>query len=245
MKNFVAKRLKPLLFITIFVASITSAMQYFNVLQRLEYIAYDWQLTLARQHKTPPQDVKIVLVDDASLQAMDPVAGDWPWPRSVFADVIDFLAKGKPKAIIFDILFSESETEEQANFSDTRLIEATRNAGNVHHAMLFMTDDGIAPEAAFPLPTGISRFGATSINAASVQQPPLKISHQNETRLVYNNFLAPVSGLYQAAAGLGVITKEKDADGVLRRMTPFFQYQDQYFRALSTASLSMADSKSE
>jgi adenylate cyclase len=245
MKNFIAKRLKPLLFITIFVAVIASTIQYFNVLQRLEYIAYDWQLTLARQNKTPPEDIKILLVDDASLQAMDPIAGRWPWPRSVFADVIDFLAKGNPKAIIFDTLFSESETEEQANFSDARLIEATRNAGNVHHAMLFMTDNGIAPEAAFPLPAGISRFGATSINAASVQQPSLKLSHQNESRPVYNNFLAPIDGLYQAAAGLGVVTEKSDADGVLRRMAPFFKYQDQYFRALSTAPLYMTDSKSE
>ncbi|MGD8593814.1 MAG: adenylate/guanylate cyclase domain-containing protein [Gammaproteobacteria bacterium] len=245
MKNFIAKRLKPLLFITIFVTAIASSIQYFDVLQRLEYIAYDWQLTLARQNKTPPQDIKIVLVDDASVQAMDPIVGRWPWPRSVFADVIDFLAKGKPKAIIFDILFSENETEVQANSSDARFIQATRDAGNVHHAMLFMNDDSIAPQAAFPLPTAIARLGATSLNAASVRQPSFILSHRNEPRPVYNNFLAPIDGLYQASAGIGVVTVEKDADGVLRRMTPFFQYQDQYFRALSTAPLYMADSQPE
>ncbi|WP_455212103.1 CHASE2 domain-containing protein [Kaarinaea lacus] len=245
MNNIVAKRLKPLLLITIFVAAIAGAVQYFNVLQRLEYIAYDWQLTLARQHKTPPQDVKIILVDDASLQAMDPIVGRWPWPRSVFADVIDFLAMGEPKAIVFDILFSENETEDPANFSDRRLIEATYNAGNVHHAMLFMSDDGIAPEAAFPLPAAISRLGATSLNAATVQQPSINLSHEKPSPTVFNNFLAPIDGLYQTAAGLGVVTVEKDSDGVLRRMTPFFQYQGQFFRGLSTAPLFMADSQSE
>ena len=245
MENFVAKRLQPLLFITIFVAAIASAVQYFNVLQRLEYIAYDWQLTLARQHKTPPQDIKIILIDDASLQAMDPIVGRWPWPRSVIADVIDFLALGEAKAIVFDILFSENETGDQANASDARLVQATYNAGKVHHAMLFMADDSIAPQTAFPLPADFSRHGATSLNAAWVQQPSLTLSHQNEPSPVYNNFLAPFDGLHQAAAGVGVVTVEKDADGVLRRMAPFFLYQDQYYRALSTAPLELNDMQAD
>jgi adenylate cyclase len=60
----------------------------------------------------------------------------------------------------------------------------------------------------------------------------------------YNNFLIPIDGLYQSAAGVGVVTAEKDADGVLRRMTPFFQYQAQNYPALSTASLGLTNRQS-
>ena len=238
MKNFTAKRLKPLLLITIFVAAIASAVQYFNIAERLEYIAYDWQLTLARQNKTPPEDIKIVLVDEASLQAMDPIVGRWPWPRSVFADVIDFLAKGEPKAIIFDILFSETESAGQGNSSDARLIEATANAGMVYQAMSLMEDNAIANEASAQLPAEMTRYSASPArNPVPQTAAPNWFDPQATKGHWYNNFLLPFDGLYQAAAGVGVVTAEPDADGVLRRMIPYFEYQDHSFPALSTAPL--------
>jgi adenylate cyclase len=246
MKNFVAKRFKPLLLITIFVTVIAGAAQHFNVLQRLEYIAYDWQLTLARQHKVPPEDIKVILVDDASLQAMDPIVGRWPWPRSVFAEVIDFLAQGKSKAVIFDILFAETENgSDQANSGDARLIEATQNAGMVYHAMLLTADKEMARQAAVPLPADISLHNTASLTISSARQQPLLLSDPNNTSPVYNNFLLPFDGLHQGASGLGVVTAEKDADGVLRRLVPFFQYMGQSYPALSTASLSTAKGQSD
>jgi len=244
MKNFVAKRLKALLFITILVTAIAGATQHFNVLQRLEYIAYDWQLTLARQGKTQPEDIKIILVDDASLQAMDPIVGRWPWPRSVFAEAIDFLARGEPKAVIFDILFSETENAAERHKSgDAHLIESTQSAGMVYHAMLFMHDDELASYGATPLPSYISQYDTAELSNRSLQKQSVLFDRQNNPP-DYNNFLIPIDGLYQSAAGVGVVTAEKDADGVLRRMTPFFQYQAQNYPALSTASLGITNRQS-
>lgn len=37
----------------------------------------------------------------------------WPWPRKKMAEVVDILAKFKPKAIVIDILFQNSESEEE------------------------------------------------------------------------------------------------------------------------------------
>lgn len=245
MKNFVAKRLKPLTLITVFVAAIAGAAQYFQVLQRLEYIAYDWQLTLTRQHQPVPDDIKIILVDDASLQAMDPIVGRWPWPRSVFAEVIDFLAKGQPKALIFDILFSEAENApQQAGSGDEQLIAATKNAGMVYHAMQLLADEEFAPYAAKPLPTAITRHNTAALVNTQVRKQVV-FNHQNNSSPAYNNFLIPIDGLYQGAAGIGVVTANKDADGVLRRMAPFFPYQDKTYPALSIAPLSNAQDQSE
>lgn len=241
MKQFIAKRLKPLLFITVFVAAACSAVQNFGWLQRLEYIAYDWQLTLARQNKTPPDDIKIILVDDASLRAMDPIVGRWPWPRKVFAEVIDFIARGNPKAIIFDILFSENEkdTTGVTDGNDSRLVSATQNAGMVYHAMLFMNDEG--QSGSVDLPSSVVRHNP-AIPAGYLPTGHLPASTVNQP---YNNFLIPIDGLYQSAAGLGVVTVDKDSDGVLRRMAPYFAYQGQYFPALSTVPLFQRNAPSE
>jgi adenylate cyclase len=40
---------------------------------------------------------------------MLPIAGSWPWPRSVHGELVKGLAAQRPKAIVFDILFSEPD----------------------------------------------------------------------------------------------------------------------------------------
>lgn len=72
-----------------------------------------------------PVDPRILLVtiDDPSLKKL----GQWPWPRSLHADLIDRLSAGQPASILFDVIFSEPG--DAAN--DKRLAEAVCNAGNV------------------------------------------------------------------------------------------------------------------
>ncbi len=72
-----------------------------------------------------PVDPRILLVtiDDASLKKL----GQWPWPRSLHADLIDRLSAAQPAGILFDVIFSEPG--DPAN--DKRLADAVCNAGNV------------------------------------------------------------------------------------------------------------------
>src|SRR5262249_49795345 len=56
------------------------------------------------------------------LVRMEQDAGRWPWPRVVYADVIEGLAAQKPRAIVFDIAFAESDTfraQDDAQFAAT------------------------------------------------------------------------------------------------------------------------------
>jgi adenylate cyclase len=57
----------------------------------------------------PDPDIVIVDVDDKSLGEMQLAAGSWPWPRSVHGELVKGLAAQRPKAIVFDILFSEPD----------------------------------------------------------------------------------------------------------------------------------------
>lgn len=72
-----------------------------------------------------PIDPRILLVtiDDLSLKKL----GQWPWPRSLHADLIDRLNAAKPAGILFDVIFSEPG--DPAN--DQRLAQSMCNAGNV------------------------------------------------------------------------------------------------------------------
>lgn len=75
-----------------------------TLLARARYAAFDYyQLIMPRERKAEPP--VIIAVDDDSLKRI----GQWPWPRSVMAELIDRLAERKPSAIALDILFLEPD----------------------------------------------------------------------------------------------------------------------------------------
>jgi CHASE2 domain-containing sensor protein len=74
------------------------------------------------------QDIVIIDVNEASLAAMSGEYGRWPWPRQVFGEFLENIEKQKPKAIVFDILFSDADVtnpDSDQFFNDT--IAATNN----------------------------------------------------------------------------------------------------------------------
>jgi serine/threonine-protein kinase len=73
-------------------------------LESIELKTFDWRARLDKPPRVLPQ-VVIVSIDDDSLGKM----GRWPWPRSLIAQMMDFLSKSGAKVIGADILFSEPE----------------------------------------------------------------------------------------------------------------------------------------
>ncbi len=57
----------------------------------------------------PDSDIVIVDINEASLAAMAKDFGRWPWPRQVLGEFLEQVEKQQPKAIVFDILFSDSD----------------------------------------------------------------------------------------------------------------------------------------
>lgn len=78
----------------------------------------------------PQADPDIVIVDinEASLSAMAKEYGRWPWPRQVLAEFVENVERQQPRAIMFDILFSDPDVynpDSDAYFDE--VIKATRN----------------------------------------------------------------------------------------------------------------------
>ena len=92
-----------------------------NAFARTENTLYD-QL----YQKVSPTDTRIVIigVDEESIAAL----GQWPWPRSIMADMVESLAEGGAAAIGIDI---EYDTVSRDSKEDQRLAEALTQAGVV------------------------------------------------------------------------------------------------------------------
>lgn len=77
--------------------------------QSLDDLLLD-RLQLARAGTQSP-DPRIVLVDidEESLKRMAPIVGQWPWPRAVHGQLLESLLPTAPRAVVFDLLFSEPD----------------------------------------------------------------------------------------------------------------------------------------
>ena len=71
-------------------------------LRNLVFDAYQRQLPRAYDEHAP---VRIVDIDDESLRRL----GQWPWPRTLFARLVDRLADSGAGVIAFDIVFAEPD----------------------------------------------------------------------------------------------------------------------------------------
>lgn len=87
--------------------------------------AFDLYQSL-RPRSVASQPVVIVAIDDDSISSL----GQWPWPRTTFADLVDRLTALGAAAIAIDVLFVEPDRTSPAAIakSSRYLDDATRQA---------------------------------------------------------------------------------------------------------------------
>ena len=84
--------------------------------------AFDFMVSIRLIVPKPDKDIVIVDINEASLAAMAKEYGRYPWPRQVFGEFLENIEKQKPKAIVFDILFSDPDIvnpDSDSYFNDT------------------------------------------------------------------------------------------------------------------------------
>jgi len=200
---------------------VTLLLDQFGALQRMEWITYDARMELTRDNSRLHPELAVVLIDDASLHAMDPLVGRWPWPRSVYADVLEFMAMGGARAVVFDILLAE--THEPS--SDRRLARTGEETGIAFHAAQIMRE-GTRDAAGLgrPLPKDFADAFAIGKAKQFVDRGA-------------NSYILPLAPLYRSAADIGVVGVDADSDSVYRRLNLFSVYRDRVFPALSVTPL--------
>jgi len=218
------------LLIAFAVFSITVAFYFRGYFEKPEFFVYDTKAKLFRSDKVPPKNIKVILVDDASLKALEGVAGRWPWPRAIWADLLDFLSRGGAKVVLFDILFTE-QTGRNEEANDLALADATRDYGNVYHSMVTNRetpddDRKFHDQLGLPLPAEfVQRFALSAVSGSLTVKP----GSEN------NDYALPIEPLRKASRGVAVVEFAKDRDGVLRRTKPLREYQGKYFPVLGLA----------
>lgn len=110
-----------------------------DVFSSLDHALSDVFVRKVAANLKPDPDIVIVDIDERSIAAMQDVAGSWPWPRSVHGELLEGIAKQEPKAIVFDLLFSEPDRYRPE--SDQMFNEVLSGMHNVYLPMLQMEGD--------------------------------------------------------------------------------------------------------
>ncbi len=102
------RRARPALLIGLGAAALAAALWAVGVLDAWERAAWSWRVRAAAAPSAATPTIKLILLDQASLDWGSRENGwSWPWPREVYAPVLDFCTRGGARTVAFDVLFTE------------------------------------------------------------------------------------------------------------------------------------------
>jgi len=217
------------------VATLVSlALEQTGTLDFLENKFLDLNVRRVSSNDKPSKDIVVVLVDEASLKSMKPLVGRWPWPRSLWAEMIGFLQAAGARAVLFDVLFTEPQiprdSKGRLGVDDGLLVGATKKGGRVFHAFQLVEDTEDEYNRGLigrPVPQTFS-------DAFSLRQV---VARDSSTDGLFNNHYLPVDELYIASHGAGVVEFKPDSDGLYRSTSLLRKYDGKYYPVLPVAFL--------
>jgi adenylate cyclase len=203
---------------------------------RLSSLVFD---EYQRLNPRTPGDTPIVIVDideDALAEI-----GQWPWPRSRLAVLVDRLGEMGAAAIAFDIVFSEKDRT-----SLSRTLLDLREAGadvTFPGAIPELDNDAIFAGALKGNPS-ILGFALTDEIKSEVPKPKAGFAFAGrDPRQILPSYSGSVHILpefYQAAHGLGFFSFPATTDGVVRKMPLIARSGDELYPTLGMESLRVA-----
>ena len=99
--------------------------------ERAELATVDARFSV-RGELEPPEDLVVVGIDDVTFDELPGGLARFPFDRRVFAKVLEVVAAARPRAIVYDVQFTEPQGDSEEDLeADNALIEASRRARTV------------------------------------------------------------------------------------------------------------------
>ncbi len=182
--------------------------------------------------------VRIVDLDEKSLAKY----GQWPWPRTRVADMVNELTRLGAVAIGFDIMFFEPD-----RMSPGAIAATLRDLDDVTRDKLreLPSNDQVLAEAIQKNRVVLGETGLPSkvpdLDKSLAVTPLAMLGGEPQSLLVqFPGLLRNIRTLEQAAAGFGVLTIKTEHDGIVRRVPLIMQTQGITMPSLSFELLRIA-----
>ena len=183
----------------------------------IENKTFDLRQSVISKHKTASKDIVLITIDDASYEyALDNI-GEWPLPRGLYADLVEFVEKQKPRTLAFDMLFVKSAKNNAAE--DKKLATVFGKYDNLYTAMNFdhQSEDLRKPQE---LP---QKFEITLKNLSDI----------NFEENAFTNYRPIVEDIINNTSNIGTVNISRSNDGILRKAPVLVKYRDKFYPQMS------------
>lgn len=206
--DMVGRRLRQSFFLylaavfTVIAVVDASSVHFFSGMRQS---SFDTMLRLRLNVPRPDPDIVIVDIDEKTLAAMAQDYGRWPWPRQVLAEFLEKVEVQKPKAVVFDVLFSDPDIQNPD--SDAYFNAAIAATDNSFLPMLRLdaSHDALSELPAGHIPGVVQGEAAVPDARLAMIIPPFEAA--------------------QKAGRLGTHNVYPDSDGVVRRYPVYIDAQ--------------------
>lgn len=181
-------------------------MAFLHLTTEMKQVGFDMMVRYRFLVPEPDRDIVIIDIDESTLAAMAKEYGRWPWPRQVMGKFIEQIERHKPRAVVFDILFSDPDVYNQS--SDEYFDAVIASTTNTFFPVLRLSASEDAQSKLNPamIPGATPLEGEAQTDATMAMLMPYFKSVKDGKRLGMNNIYP-------------------DSDGVVRQ---YISYIDDY-----------------
>jgi adenylate cyclase len=232
------KKLPLLISFLVLALAIFIKISDFYLVEQLQLKVFDeFQIRHPRAYTEQP--IKIIDIDDESMEKL----GQWPWPRSKVAQIIDKLNQSGAAAIAMDIVFAEEDRT-----SPKHILSLWNQTDKLSYLLKELPDhDELFAKSISegPVVTGFVLTQENSKKHSLVKagfsfagnDPAPFLSH-------FEGYVTSLQILEGASSGNGALNSMPDKDGILRRMPIVFTAEDKFVPSLSSEALRVAQGAS-
>jgi len=208
---------------------------------RLRSLVFDSYQRVSPRAFDPSLPVRIVDIDEESLKEV----GQWPWPRTVLADLVDKLAADGAAAIGFDMVFPEPDRLSPAN-ALRFWPQSDALASLKAEVEKLPSNDQVFAEAIGKGPVVLGFI--SSPDATSEPETKAGFAHGGDDPALfapyYPGAAASLKELQDRAQGAGSLNWIPEHDQIIRRMPMVVRIGDKLYPSLAADLLRMAQGAS-
>jgi len=203
--------------------TVLALIPYFQgYLNSWEQRTWDWRAAFMAKPGKATDDIRLILLDGKSLDwGRKQSALNWPWPKEMYAAVVDFCRRGGAKTLAFDVLF-----EDPSGYGiedDRRFGQALATFGNTATSVALDDEDGSGGEH-WPAGTPLPQFKVIGLTQWRL--------HADRKKTAFHRAMLPIAEVAQNASILCNVTQSPDSDGIYRKIELFGVFDDQVLPAL-------------
>jgi len=205
-----------------------------TIIQKISFINYDFYQKVFNRGEV--KDVTIVDIDEKSIAEI----GQFPWRRDIYSKILKNLNRHNPKAIAFDIVFSEEDKQnpkdllQQLQKESDQLIDIEVADTNKIFVESIKNSKIILPILGEPKDNFIKNNSKPKLRLLVKGESPKNFIYKFKHKII------SLEEISSAASGIGSISLIPSIDGVIRNVPVLYNIDDKIWPSLALESVRIA-----